>query len=129
MSVSSSKTIVTDEMPNFETLRSSVTSGRPASAFSTRLVTSRSTSSGERPGALVSTMHLRIGHVRDGVDRNLQRAIHAADRQQAEQRDHQEAIAEREVDEGGQHGEQPGVQESGVRSQESGVRGRDNGED
>ncbi len=42
--------------------------------------------------------HLGVGHVGNRVDRNVQRAHDPADRQQNEQRNHQKAIVEREVD-------------------------------
>src|SRR5262245_6527964 len=56
MSVPSSKTSVTDEIPNREVLRICANCGRPPIATSTRLVTYCSISSGERPAASVSTM-------------------------------------------------------------------------
>ena len=72
MSVPSSNTSVTDEMPNFEMLRISSSSGRPPIADFDAVGDVLLDFQRRKPGGLVSTMHLRVGHVRHGVDRDLQ---------------------------------------------------------
>ena len=55
LSASSSNTIVTTESPNSEIERSATRCGSPLSAFSTGMVTKRSTSSAAWPGHSVIT--------------------------------------------------------------------------
>ena len=56
MSVPSSKTIVTEEKPNWVIERTSLMRGMPFMAFSTGIVMNRSTSSGPSAGASVKAI-------------------------------------------------------------------------